>query len=759
MAIIEKKNRRPVLFKDDNNSFSQPKRFKVKNTEQVFRVMSDFIYTRKEEAVLREASTNAYDSHVKAGKANVPIEVHLPTYSSPHLSINDFGIGLGFAFYIIGEEDESTGELKRTLYKTVSHIFIDKVTKELEEQGFNYCNEEEGETPEVGGFVMVDEAQDLYTSYGSSGTYKLESNDYVGCLGIGSKSPFCYTNSFQVFSYFDGYEYSYQCNKDQFGIPTIIRVGIRKTDRCNGLKVVVPTRTYDSSKFADIAKKLFKYFKVTPIITGQDITIEDVEYKLVHSNGRWAERVDKVWCTNQANVIMGNIAYPININNFSDLDSKLRTVLGSNIDFFVPIGFLEIAASREELAHTKKNVNRIEDIAGKVIEEYKKQVLKEIANKKTLWSARTYAASLLHTIGGVKKFVWKETEYDVVDQEEFKENNIVIFCILSFGRKSTKQTRHISYFGKPSVYEIDTNDFKDRISSNFRNDDRAVKFITDEAKKAFLEKLGMSEDELKKTSELKYSRYYGGRNTRGRSLAKIYSFKPDSYADSSSPSVNSWYEEDVDLTEVDSRKIYVVLHRYDFVDKNGKISKPYVLQPIISTLRLFGIIDEDEVIYGVRKNYLNKVEKCKHFILLEDFISNNLEFIKNEIPKALGVYHYNRENSPFYNFVKEYNDGTYSLGNHSRFRRFIEFINGIMNATKVRMGYHNKDSLERFCYYKGIKLGDFVYSDTNTELEELYIEYPLIRIFLEWSSKCEFNEDVVDYIKMIDEKKRESIDD
>jgi sensor histidine kinase regulating citrate/malate metabolism len=58
----------------------------------IMSILTD-LYSDPEYAVIREYSTNAFDSHIEAGQTR-PIEVTLPTDLAPFLTIRDFGIGL-----------------------------------------------------------------------------------------------------------------------------------------------------------------------------------------------------------------------------------------------------------------------------------------------------------------------------------------------------------------------------------------------------------------------------------------------------------------------------------------------------------------------------------------------------------------------------------------------------------------------------------------------------------------------------------------
>ena len=121
--------------------------FSIQQSAKMFRILSDSLYSDKIMAVIRELSTNAYDAHVAAGNKN-PFKVILPTQANPNFVVRDYGTGLS--------------------------------QKDMEE---------------------------LYTTYGASN--KNDSNDFVGCLGLGSKSPFAYTKSFSTISYHNGKKLSY----------------------------------------------------------------------------------------------------------------------------------------------------------------------------------------------------------------------------------------------------------------------------------------------------------------------------------------------------------------------------------------------------------------------------------------------------------------------------------------------------------------------------------------------------------------------
>ena len=112
-------------------------RFSIEASQQAFAVLSSTIYEDKIKAPIRELSTNAYDAHVEAGCPDKPFEVHLPNAIDPEFRVRDYGVSM-------------------------SH----------------------------------EDVMSLYTTY--FGSNKRNSNSLNGCLGLGSKSPFAYTNQFWV---------------------------------------------------------------------------------------------------------------------------------------------------------------------------------------------------------------------------------------------------------------------------------------------------------------------------------------------------------------------------------------------------------------------------------------------------------------------------------------------------------------------------------------------------------------------------------
>jgi hypothetical protein len=149
-------------------------------------------------AVIREYSTNAWDSHKQAG-VDEPIAVTLPSALAPTLTIRDHGIGLD-----------------------------------------------------------ADDIENIYSRYGTS--TKRDSNEAVGMLGLGCKSALSYTSQFTLEGRKDGTKVAVLISRDEDGAGSMTPVGIEDTDEPNGVTVHVPIKASDVSTATGLAYEFFRFW-------------------------------------------------------------------------------------------------------------------------------------------------------------------------------------------------------------------------------------------------------------------------------------------------------------------------------------------------------------------------------------------------------------------------------------------------------------------------------------------------------------------
>lgn len=339
---------------------------KASGLAHIFNVLRNQLYSDKIMAVVREYTCNAVDAHIDAGKRETPIVVSLPTRLLPEFKVRDFGKAL---------TDE--------------------------------------------------EIQEVYAFYGES--TKRQSNEMIGQLGLGSKSAFAYGDNFVINSFIDGKKCIYNAFIDPSQIGQISKIGEESTDEENGIEIVVPVRNDDHIEFEEKAHGLFRHFPVKPTVKGADR--KKFEYrnpKVVFSGDtwRWIE-VDNNSSyrgnSGEAIVVMGNIGYPIDeyALNLKHEDG-LAPLLKENLIMEVPIGDLEISASREKLQytdHTRKNlVRHLKTVKDGLVESVSNDFkeCKTLFDAKCLFGSVFDYASPLYSLRNVlaKKLLWKGKTVD-----------------------------------------------------------------------------------------------------------------------------------------------------------------------------------------------------------------------------------------------------------------------------------------------------------------------------------------------------------
>lgn len=277
------------------SNVSETGEFRIRNSAKAFSILSSGLYANKIKAIIRELSCNAHDSHVAAGKNNVPFDVHLPTSLEPWFAIRDYGTGLNH----------------------------DQV-----------CN--------------------IYTTYFES--TKTNSNDFIGALGLGSKSPFSYTDNFSVTAIKDGMKRIYSAFINGQGVPSIALLMEEPTTDSNGVEVKFSVEDRnDFYKFKEEAKDVYTFFKLKPILSGSSFEFSTINYVTENI-------VPGIHLTNEYQnsfAIMGNIAYPIHVPNATENLGDLKHLLDCGIHIEFDIGELDFQASREGLSYIPETIRSI----------------------------------------------------------------------------------------------------------------------------------------------------------------------------------------------------------------------------------------------------------------------------------------------------------------------------------------------------------------------------------------------------------------
>lgn len=258
-------------------------------------------------SIVREITTNAFDSHLEAG-INKEVTVRLIdsdslTSTQQAFEVEDYGVGL-------------SPERVRTIYSK---------------------------------FLA---------------STKRDSNTEHGAFGLGSKSPFSYTDMFTVTTVYDGIEYGYAMHKGT-ETPRIDKIYEEETDKENGTVININVKPGDRERFRTEIKRQLAYFEnINHINTGVDNNYTIYEGK------NFLFRPDLTnYNLNSLHVCLGKVYYPLNIDML-DLDTP-KIDIKCPIALRFKIGELPIVWNRENIEYTDGAIETIRTRFYAAVEELK----------------------------------------------------------------------------------------------------------------------------------------------------------------------------------------------------------------------------------------------------------------------------------------------------------------------------------------------------------------------------------------------------
>ncbi|UYD60071.1 hypothetical protein OPFAMLBM_00050 [Aeromonas phage avDM12-TAAL] len=327
--------------------------FKILASAKAFKILSSSLYKYKQRAIIRELCCNAVDGHIALKRTGVEVsktfDVTLPSMLNQQFSVRDYGIGLS--------EEDVTG---------------------------------------------------LYCTYFAS--TKSNSNDEIGGFGLGCKSPFAYTDTFTVTSWFGGKKMIFSAFMKN-GEPNIMKMYEEDSSEHTGVEVTVPVSN-DMNTWEAEAKRVFCSFgEYRPRFIGKPITVNYLEfdkdgickidgnYYSQHGNGVFA--------------VMGGVVYPIPAEYWNNTMIGLYAARKTYYVRF-EIGELDMTPSREELSldpDTIASINKRMKLLNKVHEVEIDDAFKKCKDIRELHS---------HMMGRFPSEVWQR----MIQKRVFRKKTI-----------------------------------------------------------------------------------------------------------------------------------------------------------------------------------------------------------------------------------------------------------------------------------------------------------------------------------------------
>lgn len=697
--------------------------FRIRNSAKAFNILSSGLYANKIRAIIRELSCNAVDSHVAAGRSGTPFDVHLPNQLEPWFSIRDYGTGL-------------------------TH----------------------------------EQVTNIYTTYFES--TKTNSNDFIGALGLGSKSPFSYTDNFTVTAIKDGVKGIYSAFINDQGVPSIALMATEETTEPTGVEVKFSVNEYyDFSKFKDEARYVYTYFKLRPVVNGAtNFEFRNVSYEtenIIPGVHAYADSRGSI-------AVMGNIAYPIQVPNAQENLGNLTQLLNCGLEMHFDIGELDFQASREGLSYIPETVDAIKRKLETVNVALTSVLATEADAIPNLWERAIFLAKKHCTYlwaSAVKKYV-QDTKLSTYDDNRHNGTKTFKFGIDELAKKYNIVVRGFEYAKHSKAYpnlksDTDYSDKRNPATNSydlfhhwgFTVSDR-VRFIENDTNIGAVERAKFHYRTNKPDNTCRvivFDRADKTKEMKVKALMKALSNPPTEWLSKASAldkkerqagvaknvtilhlteRGNGGYYREKEMVWRDAGKAdsfdanqtyyYLPLSGFNIESKYGMSNA----KEFYNDLKDCGIDGLKTVIYGVRKGDIEFIKTQKNWVNIEDHIAGVLaKPIDTKLVMSLVIQ-----------AIDNYNNVTYNnlivdavANTNSPYKLFLNKLKGF---EKIR---YNEQSLKRLCnrYAPSVSFSPEAQIEAfRNECHSLMNRYPL----LAYLGRVPAGE-LVEYINMVDTQK------
>lgn len=312
-------------------------KFKIGNLGRILGILRSQMYSNNIKAIAREISSNARDAHREIGTPERPIEIHIPNSMDPLFRVKDYGPGI--------DPDR------------MEHVFI---------------------------------------QYGTS--TKDDSDEETGGFGLGAKTPFAYTDQFQITTVTpDGssnIKRVYVAFIDESEAGKMRLMAEAPTDEECGTEISFEVKEEEFYRFSEASLEVCQHWDPRPEFTGRTVPEwAEEERKLFLSGPGWKmfknEGRDNYYHhnRNQPSVaIVDGILYPININNIECVkdgddyigDNNYAQLMNKGLQLSFNTGEVTLVPSREELKYDAITQAAIKDRLDAVMVEVQKFLVQKV---------------------------------------------------------------------------------------------------------------------------------------------------------------------------------------------------------------------------------------------------------------------------------------------------------------------------------------------------------------------------------------------
>jgi hypothetical protein len=291
--------------------------FSMSDSAEFFTVLSDTLYRDKKRAVIRETICNAWDAHIMNGCTDKPVEIVL---TDDELIIKDFGPGIS----------------------------------------------DERIVP-------------IYCVYGAS--TKVKDVNQTGGFGLGSKSPFAYSDHFTVASCFEGKKIVYAISRGGTatdGRPEIRQMVAVPTEE-TGITVTIPLREKgDRDVFSMMIRSVIRQGGMQATLNGSEL--QTVDYTEARKQG-FCAIANRSYDLNESPVyvLYGTVLYPVSTTDreVTNAVNKLGGIVGSEFRtvLIAPPNSVGVTPSRESLSYSELTTTTIKRLLKRATNAIETQIV------------------------------------------------------------------------------------------------------------------------------------------------------------------------------------------------------------------------------------------------------------------------------------------------------------------------------------------------------------------------------------------------
>lgn len=336
--------------------------FDIGNKAVIMDILRGKMYSNPIKIICQEIMCNARDAHREVRKHDVPIEVKLPTTIDNTYCIRDYGPGI---------------------------------------------------TPE--------RMSEIFVMYGESS--KRNTNAQTGGFGLGSKTPFSYTDTFSVISITpdsDGNlierKYVAYIDDSRLGVMSLVQESPATEQR--GTKIIIPVKNADFNYFKEYTVESTKHWPVKPIIVNDEF-VEWPKIDIYKSGNGWF-----IGRENRGHfAIVDGIEYPINtqVVQRDEKDGLFNKMGLLSVYMEFKTGEVDVVATRENLDYSPKTNRKIKKSFEQFMEEFKIKLIEDV---ETMGNLRQAVIEYSNQMRVFSKIVDIHTKWNGIELEPIRRNGI-----------------------------------------------------------------------------------------------------------------------------------------------------------------------------------------------------------------------------------------------------------------------------------------------------------------------------------------------